>query len=172
MRIPLPGPCLVVLVGASGSGKSSLARRHFAATEVVSSDRCRAMVDDDEDARDADADAFAVLHLITATRLRRGRLTVVDATNLHTGSRNTLLELARAHGRAAVALVLDLPEELCQERNRGRGDRVVPPQVVSAQLRLLHRGLGGLEREGFAQVVVLRDPTEIDAVAVERRTES
>ncbi len=169
MRVALPDPCLVVLVGASGSGKSSLAQRHFRATEVVSSDRCRAMVDDDEDARDADADAFAVVHLVTATRLRRGRLTVVDATNVHAESRRTLLGLARASGMPAVALVFDLPEAVCQERNRARDDRVVPPDVVRGQLRLLHRSLDGLDREGFARVVVLRDQAEIDAIAVERR---
>ena len=38
MRLTIPDYCLVVLIGASGSGKSTFAARHFLPTEVVSSD--------------------------------------------------------------------------------------------------------------------------------------
>jgi protein phosphatase len=169
VRVSIPDPCLVVLIGASGSGKSSLAQRHFRPTEVVSSDLCRAMVGDDERALDADADAFAVVHLIARTRLGRGLITAIDATNLHGESRRALRALARDHHCAAVAVVLDLPEALCQERNRSRGDRGVLAHVVRLQLRLLRRAIGELGAEGFDQVVILRSPEEVDALAVERR---
>jgi predicted kinase len=162
----------VVLIGASGSGKSSLAKRHFRPTEVVSSDLCRAMVGDDERALDADADAFAVVHLIVRTRLGRGLTTIVDATNLHGESRRALLALARDHHCAAVAVVLDLPEATCEERNRSRGDRGVLPHVIRLQLRLLRRAIGNLDAEGFDQVVVLSGQAEIDALAVERAERS
>jgi predicted kinase/SAM-dependent methyltransferase len=168
MSLRLPDPCLVVLIGASGSGKSTLARRHFGDTEVVSSDRCRALVAGDEIARDADEDTFAVVHAICSARLRGGLLTVVDATNLHAASRRTVVGLAREHGRPAVALVLDLPEAVCQERNRARGERGVGPHVVRHQQLLLRRAIPELQGEGFDQVVVLEDDAAVEALRVER----
>ena len=72
MCIVLPDPCLVVLIGPAGSGKSTLAARLLRPTEIVSSDACRALVADDPRARDADADAFALVHRVVGARLRRG----------------------------------------------------------------------------------------------------
>ena len=46
MRITIPVLSLVVLIGASGSGKSIFARTHFLPTETLSSDACRALVAD------------------------------------------------------------------------------------------------------------------------------
>ena len=80
-QITVPAMGLVVLIGISGSGKSTFARTHFKPTEVVSSDFCRGLVADDENDQSATPDAFDVLHYIVSTRLRRGLLTVVDATN-------------------------------------------------------------------------------------------
>jgi protein phosphatase len=162
--LTVPDPCLVVLVGISGSGKSTLADRLFLPTEVVSSDACRALVADDPRARDADADAFRLVHLLVATRLRRGRTAVVDATNVHRRSRRTLLGIAARYQRPAVAVVLDLPAALCEERDRARGDGAVGAPVVRAQRHLLQRGLATLDTEGFAQVVVLRTAAEVEAL--------
>jgi protein phosphatase len=118
---------------------------------------------------EATADAFTLLHTIAGMRLRRGRLTVVDATNVQREWRRPLLELAHAHGRPAVAIVLDLPEEVCLERNRARRDRRFGAQVVRQHREQLRRSLPGLDREGFRQVVVLHTPDEVDGLTVERR---
>ncbi|MEG4811864.1 AAA family ATPase, partial [Microcoleus sp. F8-D1] len=82
MKITFPELSLVVLIGASGSGKSTFARQHFLPTEIISSDYCRGLVSDDENNQAATADAFEVLHLIAAKRLAAGKLTVIDATNV------------------------------------------------------------------------------------------
>jgi len=166
--IVLPDPCLVVLIGPAGSGKSTLAARLLRPTEIVSSDAYRALVADDPRARDADADAFALVHRVVGARLRRGLSAAVDATNVHRGSRRTLLALARTHRRPAVAVVLDLPEALCVERDRARGDAAVGAGVVRAHRRLLDRALPGLDAEGFAQLVVLRTPAEVDTFRLTR----
>src|SRR6476660_7940685 len=108
MNITIPNLALVVLIGASGSGKSSFARRHFRATEVLSSDACRGLVADDENAQGATGDAFDVLHYIAGKRLAAGRLTVIDATNVQPEARRPLLALAREHDMLPVAIVLDL----------------------------------------------------------------
>jgi protein phosphatase len=167
-RIVVPDPSLVLLVGASGSGKTTFAARHFAPTEVLASDAFRAMVADDERDMSATADAFELVHAVAAKRLAAGRLTVVDATNVQPQARRTLIALARLHGRVPVAIVFDLPEWLCLERNAARGGRRVPPRVVRDQHGLLRRSLGRLAGEGFGRVLVLHTPEEVETVTIAR----
>ena len=168
-EISLPDLCLVALVGASGSGKSSFARRHFRPTEVLSSDFFRGLVSDDENDQAATKDAFEVLNFVAAKRLAAGKLVVVDATNVQKEARKTLVALAREHDVLAVAVVLDLPEKLCRERNLSRPDRDFGPHVVRNQVRQLRRSLKGLKREGFRHVAVLSSEEEADSAVVGRR---
>ena len=166
-KLPVTDLSLVVLIGASGSGKSTFARRHFKPTEVVSSDFCRGLVSDDENDQSASRDAFDVLHYIAGKRLEAGRLTVVDATNVQQEARRQLVQLARKHDVLPIAIVLDLPEEVCRTRNAARPDRAdMPAHVVQRHRRELRRSLRGLEREGFRKVHVLRSVEEVDAAEV------
>src|SRR5579871_955174 len=158
MKISIPNLSLVVLIGPSGSGKSTFARKHFLPTEVLSSDACRAAVSDDENNQVVTNDAFEVLHFVAAKRLGLGRLTVIDATNVQPEARRPLVELARRHHCLPVAVVLNLPEKLCQERNRLRDERNFGPHVVRQQIAQLRRSMRGLGREGFRQVYVLDSP--------------
>jgi polynucleotide kinase-phosphatase len=168
MQIKIPKLSLVVLIGASGSGKSTFARRHFLKSEVLTSDECRALVSDDENDQSATEDAFAVLHFIAAKRLARGNLTVVDATNVQPESRQPLVELARRFHCLPVAVVLNLPESVCRQRNEGRDDRQFGPHVITQQRSQLRRSLRGLKREGFRHVFVLETVEEVDAASIER----
>ncbi|MFP5285878.1 MAG: polynucleotide kinase-phosphatase, partial [Thermoanaerobaculia bacterium] len=168
MRISIPELSLVILIGPSGCGKSTFAAKHFRPTEVLSSDRFRALVSDDEMDQAATRDAFEVLHHLAAKRLARGRLTVIDATNTQPTARKPLVELAKDAFLQPVAIVFDLPARLCEERNRGRGDRQVPPHAVFQQRSQLERSLRDLQKEGFRRVFVLRSPEEAEAVAIER----
>ncbi len=169
MTLTIPALSLVVLVGASGSGKSTFARRHFLPTEVLSSDACRGLVSDNENDQAATQDAFEVLHFIAAKRLAAGRLTVVDATNVQQSARKPLVELARRYHCIPVAIVFDMPEKLSLERNRQRPDRDFGPHVVRRQLQDLRRSLRGLEREGFRHVHVLKSPEDVEAATIERQ---
>jgi protein phosphatase len=168
MRLDLPDPSLVLLIGASGSGKSSFARDHFLGTEVISSDFCRGLVSDDENDPAATPDAFAVLQFIAGRRLAQPRFTVVDATNVQREARRPLIELAKQHDLFPVAIVLDLPERICHERNRARPDRDFGPHVVAQQSSQLRKSLKGLQREGFRRVHVLRSPEEVAAAEIHR----
>lgn len=168
MHIKIPKLSLVVLIGPSGSGKSTFARRHFLPTEIVSSDACRGMVSDDENDQTATNDAFELLHYIAAKRLARGRLVVVDATNVQPEARRPLVQLARKFHCLPVAIVLDVPEEVCHERNRQRADRNFGPHVVRQQRSQLRRSMKGLRREGFRHVFVMNSVQEIEAATVER----
>jgi len=167
-RISIPQLSLVVLIGPSGSGKSTFARKHFLGTEILSSDACRAMVSDDENDQAATKDAFEVLRFIAGKRLALGRLTVIDATNVQPEGRGPFVELARQYHCLPVALVLDLPEKVCQERNRLRPDRDFGPHVVRNQMSQLRRSLRGLRKEGFRHIFVMETPEEVDAAIVER----
>ncbi len=168
MKIAIPELCLVALIGPTGSGKSSFASEHFKPTEIVSSDACRAMVADDATDQAATPDAFALLNFIADTRLRAGRLTVIDATSVQPEARKSLVALARENDCLPVAIVLNMPEALCLARNEGRPDRSFGPRVVRQQAEQLRRSLRGLKREGFRYVFVLNSPEEVEAVTIER----
>lgn len=166
--INVPALSLVVLVGVSGSGKSTFARKHFLGTEVISSDFCRGLVSDDENDQAATKDAFAVLHFIAAKRLAAGRLTVIDATNVQPEARKELIALAREHDVLPVAIVLDPPEQVCVQRNELRPDRQFGKHVIVRQKSQLRRGLKSLKREGFRAIHVLSGVEEIESATVER----
>ncbi len=169
MKITIPDLSFVVLIGVSGSGKSTFARKHFKATEILSSDYCRGLISDDENSQAATKDAFEVLHYIARKRLAAGKLTVVDATNVQPESRKSLVEIAREFHCLPVAIVLDLPERVAHDRNQARPDRDFGSHVIRQQSQQLHRSLRGLEREGFRHVFVLKSPEEIESVVIERQ---
>jgi protein phosphatase len=165
--LPVTDLSLVVLVGASGSGKSTFARKHFKPTEVISSDFCRGLVADDENDQSVSKDAFDVLHYIAGKRLAAGRRTVVDATSVQQDSRRQLIELAKRYDVLPIAIVLDVPEEVCAERNAARTDRAeMPRRVIQRHIRELRRSIRQLEREGFRKVHVLRGVQEVERVTV------
>lgn len=154
--IDVPTPSLLVMIGISGSGKSAFCRRNFPPTRIVSSDHCRALLSDDAADQTVSGAAFDLAHRIIDERLRRGRFTVVDATNLEASARRCLLNLASLHHLPAVALVLDLPAADCVRHDRARASRQVGARVVQRQWRQLRDSSRGLRREGFADVHHIR----------------
>jgi protein phosphatase len=168
MLIQLAEPCLVLLMGPSGAGKSTFAKRHFNATEILSSDFCRALVSDDENDQTATGDAFELLHLILSMRLKRKRTTVVDATNVQPVSRATLMALAKQSGLPSVAIVFLLPEEVCQARNRQRLQRRVPAEIIQRQFATLAAGSGSLGAEGFDAIYTLTSEADAQTLTLQR----
>jgi polynucleotide kinase-phosphatase len=162
-ELAIPDMALVVLVGASGSGKSTFAARHFKPTQVLSSDFCRGLVADDENDQSATPDAFDVLHYVAGKRLAAGRMTVVDATNVQRDARAPLVALAREHNVLPVAIVLDTPEAECVRRN---ADRPFGARVIHRQCAELRRSLRFLAKEGFRRVHVLHDEAEVAAARI------
>jgi protein phosphatase len=167
MKLDIPELCLVVLIGTSGSGKSTFARKHFKPTEVISSDFCRGLISDDENDQASTKEAFDLLHYILKKRLDGGKLCVVDATNVQPEARKPLVEIAREYHVLPVAIVLDTPENICQERNEKRPDRDFGPHVIRRQREQMRRGLRGLEREGFRYVHTVKYEA-MDDVQIER----
>jgi polynucleotide kinase-phosphatase len=164
--ISVPALSLVVLVGVSGSGKSTFAAHHFAPTQVLSSDFCRGLVADDQNDQAATSDAFDVLLYIAATRLRRGLLTVVDATNVQREARKALIDLAKSHDVLVDAIVLDVPDDVAITRNQARSDRDFGAHVIRRQHKDLRRSLPKMGREGFRRVHVLTGVDDIAAATV------
>ncbi|MBE9201946.1 MULTISPECIES: polynucleotide kinase-phosphatase [unclassified Nodularia (in: cyanobacteria)] len=169
MKLTIPELSLIVLIGASGSGKSTFASQHFQPFEVLSSDFCRGLVSNEENNQSATKDAFEVLRFIAEKRLAAGRLTVIDATNVQMEDRKPLLQMARQYHCFAIAIILDLPEELCHERNQQRSDRQFGSHVVRRHTQMLRRSLRGLEKEGFRYVYTLKSLEEITSVEIERQ---
>src|SRR5262245_52171731 len=148
LSLQIPDPSLILLVGPAGAGKSTFAARHFKQTEIISSDRCRAMVCDDESDQSVNGAAFGLAHHITRLRLAVRRLAIIDATNLETQARRRLLRIANAAEIPAVAIVFDVALEKCLERNLGRSERVVNEDVVKLQSEQFKRALARIHREG------------------------
>jgi protein phosphatase len=166
--IALPELCLVALVGPSGAGKSTFARRHFKPTEVLSSDFFRGLVSDDEMDQAASKDAFEALHFVAAKRLAAARLTVLDATHVNRDARKNVIALAREHNVFPIAVVFDLPPDVCLAHNAQRPDHQVPPAVIRSQCAQLRQSLRRLEEEGFRHVFILRSAAEVTTAAFER----
>jgi protein phosphatase len=166
MKLSIPDMSLVALIGASGSGKSTFARKHFASTQILSSDFFRGLVSDDENDQSASEAAFDALHYVAAKRLTAGLVTVIDATNVQRFPRDALVNLAKKHHVLPVAIVLDLPEALCAERNAARPDRDFGAHVIRRHRNELRKSLRSLEKEGFRRVYVLRTPEEVDAAEI------
>jgi predicted kinase len=167
MILEIPQHSLVILIGTSGSGKSTFARKHFKPSEILSSDNCRLLVSDDENDQSATRDAFAVLHLIAERRLGRGKLAVIDATNVELSARKPLISLATKQHAPALAIVLDLPENIAIARHRNRIDRDFDPEIIRRQHSALEASLPKLDQEGFTRIYVLKSEQEIDSAVVQ-----
>jgi protein phosphatase len=163
MQISIPDLSLIVLIGASGSGKSSFARKHFLPTEIISSDYCRSILADDENDQSVSGEAFELLHYIVAKRLKAGRLTVVDATSVKPEDRKPLLQIAKDYHCFAVAIAFDLPTQLCHDRNQQRGNRNFGIHVVERHRQNLRKSLRFLDKE-FRYAHVLNSVEKIDQV--------
>lgn len=166
--VSIPDFALVVLIGATGSGKSSFARKHFLETEIVSSDACRAIVSDDETDLAATGDAFDLLNYTAAIRLKRRLMTVIDATSVKREDRAKLVQLARKYHALPVAMVLDIDPKICHERNQNRPNRDFGEHVARNHARSLRQGLRGLQKEGFRQVQIMKSPEDVDALEITR----
>ena len=166
LTLRIPDPSLVLLVGASGAGKSTFARRHFRPTEILSTDFFRALITDDENDQGASGHAYYMLKYIADRRLRRRRLTVIDATNVEHPARRGWVRVAMRHEVPAVAIVLDLPLDLLLARAASHR----APGVAEKQHEELHRSMPSLDREGFEHVFLLQTPAETDSVVLERES--
>lgn len=171
MKITVPERALILLVGTSSSGKSTFARRHFAPTEIVSSDHYRAVVADDENDQTATRDAFELVHAIVNMRLKRSLFTVLDATNIKAAGRKEYVHMAGEYGVPVVALVFDLPEAVIMERHRARSDRSFPDWVLLNQLTTLRNTRNSLAVEGFQAVYTFDSQEVIDSIVMNRTTQ-
>lgn len=167
-RIELPELCLVAMVGGTSSGKTSFALRHFQPTEVLSSDFFRGMVCDDENSQSVSGDAFDLLYYAANKRLNHGKLTVIDATNLQQNARKQVIDLAREQNVHAAAIVLNLPEEILQERNKARPERNFPERVIRQHCSDVRRCIKGLKREGFRFTYVINSLEQLENTEIIR----
>ena len=169
MRIEIPELALVALIGVTSSGKSTFANKHFKSTEVLSSDYFRALVSDDENNQFVSAQAFDTLYYVANKRLELGNLTVIDATNVQKEARASILSMAKQQNCHAVAIVLDVPDKVCIERNASRPDRNFGAKVITSQRDQLRRSIRHLQKEGFRYVYVLKSEDDIANAEIIRK---
>ena len=167
-RIEIPEFCLVAMIGSTSSGKTTFAKKHFKPTEVLSSDFFRGMVCDDENCQSISADAFDLLFYAANKRLSNMKLTVIDATNIQKEDRKKILDLAREQNVHAAAIVLNLPEDILQERNKARQERNLPERVIRQHCRDVKRSIKNLKREGFRFVNVINSLEQLENTEIVR----
>lgn len=167
MRIEIPDFCVVMLIGASGSGKSSFASRHFTPGEILSSDVFRQMVADNPEDQDATNAAFDCLYYVAQKRMDRRKLVVIDATGLKKTARRNAVNFAKANNCFSVAIVLNVPEKICKQHNAARRDRQVADIVIERQCAELRQALKTLKKESFRYIHVL-SPEDIPRVTIGR----
>jgi len=163
--IHLAANAVLLLIGASGSGKSTFAARHFPAEAVISSDRHRGLIAGDESDQGANDAVFERMHQLVEERAAAGLLAVVDATNTRGPARSELGWHAHRHKRPLVAIALSLPVETCLQRNAARA-RPVPTRVIRQQVADLRHLEADLELEGYAAVHVFRSEAEVEAARI------
>ena len=168
MRIEIPEFALVAMIGATSSGKSTFARKHFKPTEILSSDFFRGMISDDENDQKVSKEAFDLLYYAANKRLDLMKTTVIDATNVQRAARKQVIDLAREQNVHSVAIVLNLPERILLERNAARPDRGYPENVIRKHASDLRRSIRYLRKEGFRFVYVLDSEEEIDKAEIVR----
>lgn len=168
MRIEIPELAVVALIGTSGSGKTTFANKYFSKTEVLSSDYFRELISDDENNQAVSKQAFETLYYVANKRLELGKLTVIDATNVQKEARKSVLNLAKEQDCHAVAIVLDMPERVCKDRNSNRADRNFEDYVIKRQGQELRRSIRSLQKEGFRYVYVLKSEEEVENVEIVR----
>ena len=166
MKIRIPEFSMIVMVGATASGKSTLAARLFQDSEIISSDNCRRMIVDDPNNMEVSQEAFGILHAILDARLRQRRLTVVDATNLELHHRQSLLEIARNNDCHTTAILMETPQGIIRERNPGHKN--VSEQRLRRQFQQMRRNHRGLRKEGFRQVIRVESQEDADELEISR----
>ncbi|MEP7360956.1 MAG: AAA family ATPase [Chloroflexota bacterium] len=165
LLIRIPDPALVLLIGPTGSGKSTFAAANFKPLEIVSTDHLRGLLSNDPADQAATADAFRILNLIVTGRVARRLTTVIDATSLLAPNRTRYRRIAAAHGVPVVVVAFDLAAHTYHARNRGRYGRVVDDDVVERQIEQMTKAMAALRSEGYAALHVVRDG---DQIAVDR----
>ncbi|WP_017720286.1 AAA family ATPase [Kamptonema formosum] len=133
---------LILMIGIPGSGKSTLAQQLIAAFphwRLISTDAIRAQLFGDEAVQGSWPLIWSELErqfrvavgpIVREAPGNRVRTAIYDATNAVRQQRRAAIELARAAGFTEIAgLWLDMPVELCLQRNRQRR-RQVPEEVI------------------------------------------
>ncbi len=163
--ITIPRQTLVILCGPAGCGKSTFARKHFLETQIVSSDRCRALICDDENEMSVSGMAFKVFYMLIDMRLSLGRLTVADSTALDRHARKKLKKIAEKHGFHTALFLFNVPLELCLKQNENR-ERNVEPFVIKKHMQKLSRAAKAVADEGYDQYHIL-NREQIENLVVE-----
>ncbi len=140
--IKIPEKCVIAIIGAPKSGKSTFANKYFQSDEIVSSD------------------------MLGITNQQN--ITVFDDRNISKIDRQRIINVAKRTNREAIAIILDLPIEVLLERNK----KLPYPKPKNKEIISLSKNIKDVEKtileESFAKVYVLNSQEEIDELEIIR----
>ncbi|GIN84967.1 polynucleotide kinase-phosphatase [Heyndrickxia sporothermodurans] len=178
MQIKLPHSGIVLLIGPSNSGKTSLLNhwietKQILPTEVVGSDYFRILVGDvnyfdwtnmPKDEADAifnhyqqvSKEAFSLLDSAIESRSRLNKLTFIDATHLHSDDRKKYISIAKKHHIPCIGFILDVSQDILIERDEHR-ENPRGKRRIKQQYQVFKREKRFLKNEGFAATYYIND---------------
>jgi protein phosphatase len=150
-------PVLAVLVGISGSGKStyatglktSLTVENKLPTELVQTDAIRLELTGNAEDQTQNNRVFSTARTRVANHLSQDKNCIIDATSLNRKDRKEWVQIGKAKGAEVRAYFVNISIATAKARNAKR-DRKVPDYIIDKQLSKLSPPV---EDEGFDRVV-------------------
>jgi len=146
-------PILAVMVGISGSGKSTFANglKTSLKAELVETDAIRVELTGNAEDQSQNGKVFAIAKKRINDYLSNGNNAIIDATSLSVKDRKEWIEIGKLNNAEVRAYFVDTPVDVAKRQNASR-NRKVPEFVIDKQASRLQ---SPTKSEGFDSVTVI-----------------
>jgi cytidylate kinase len=146
-------PILAVMIGISGSGKSTYANglKTSLNAQLVETDAIRQELTGNAEDQSKNAEVFNIAKKRVNDYLSQGKNTIIDATSLTVRDRRDWIKIGKENNAEVRAYFIDTPIDTCKIQNKKRR-RKVPEEVIDRQASKLYPPV---KDEGFDSVTTV-----------------